>query len=226
MPDFAVISGLYDNSLSGNTEGYFYYLGNIYYVPAGTVFTGGPRYLVPGTTDDYEVLASDGNYYKVFRTYQATADTVQYGTIPAFDTTSLDAYRLNLSYLNAANILTGTVPVARLPQITIEIGDWNMNTTASITIPLTSFGLEDSSAGANKIMGIDVIIRSDDNYYVNPLNYLDSSAYAAHGTYLVSYDGMSGWNLHLHRKSGGNFDTTNYEDTSYNRGYVTLRLTD
>jgi len=90
----------------------------------------------------------------------------------------------------------------------IDIGDWDMDATASITV---AHGLT-----AANIRSVDVHIRDDTptNYY--PLDYgpsttVDSGWYNYNATNIV-----------LFRETTGLFDSTSFDATSYNRGYIVI----
>jgi hypothetical protein len=92
----------------------------------------------------------------------------------------------------------------------INIGDWDMDTDAQTTV---AHGV----TGSN-IRSMDVIIRNDfDNAYL-PLNHgtLDGTSIAG------SYDWTS-TTVFLDRVTGGEFDNTNFDSTSFNRGWIVIK---
>ena len=92
----------------------------------------------------------------------------------------------------------------------ISIGDWNMNTTGDILISL--------GADWDKIRSIDVIIKQDSSGGSFPLMGDYGGVGSADGTYSIT-----GQNLHLFRRTGGLFDSADFEDTDYNRGFITAQ---
>lgn len=102
-----------------------------------------------------------------------------------------------------------------------DIGDWNMDTTASV--PVTATGVT-----GTKIRMIDVQIRPDSGATTAqyPLNMYNTG-----GTGIVN-GGVSGYQqgansvISLYRTTGGFFDSTNFDATSYNRGWVTVWYTE
>lgn len=94
----------------------------------------------------------------------------------------------------------------------VDIGDWNMDLTGGVNI---AHGL-----AVNTIRSVVAMIRSDagSNHY--PLDMVDSSTNAdAQG----GYGGISGSNITLLRLTDGFFDgNTNFDATSFNRGWVTI----
>jgi hypothetical protein len=97
----------------------------------------------------------------------------------------------------------------------VEIGDWNMNSTASVTV---AHGVTSS-----KIRAISVMVRNDStsspvNLYPFPGNEgADLSGY-------VSSIGTT--DITLARRTGGYFDAVTFEETSYNRGWVVIDYVD
>ena len=96
---------------------------------------------------------------------------------------------------------------------TINIGDWNMDATASVNV---SHGL-----GSNflNIREVSVMIYRDDVTAFLPLTS------AATGGTANGYWSTDNTNIVLNRIVSGVFDSTNYDSTSFNRGYVTIRYT-
>jgi hypothetical protein len=88
----------------------------------------------------------------------------------------------------------------------VDIGDWNMDTTASISVNI--------NVTTSKVRSIDIIIRNDSGD-LEPLKYDNTDVW----TYtMVAGDIL----LSLYRTTGGHFDTTSYDATSFNRGYITI----
>jgi hypothetical protein len=94
----------------------------------------------------------------------------------------------------------------------LEIGDWDMDADTSTQVP---HGLSDHT----KIRAIKVIIRADD----------DSALYDFHGHILVGAGALFQRSIYvnslyveLSRDLSGPFDTTLFNLTAYNRGWVTI----
>jgi hypothetical protein len=100
---------------------------------------------------------------------------------------------------------------------TVEIGDWDMNTAASATV---AHGL--SATAWKNIRSVEIIIRNDvggtDAYY----NDSHDEATTSSGSGGVEVNKIDSTNVTLNRASPGAFDSTSFEDTSYNRGWVTV----
>lgn len=98
--------------------------------------------------------------------------------------------------------------VAQPKRIVYEIGDWNMDSTLTV-------GVAHGLTMAN-IVGVDAIIRNDDDSYRFKLEVGDINSSAPP-------DGMinlSSTNIVLSRTTSGYFDSTAFDATSYNRGYI------
>ncbi len=90
----------------------------------------------------------------------------------------------------------------------IDIGDWNMDTTTNVTV---AHGLTGS-----KIRSVSAYIISDAGNWTYVLNGISSSG-ALGGS--IAWDSTL---IELSRVSSGLFDSTFFDSTSYNRGYITI----
>ena len=98
-----------------------------------------------------------------------------------------------------------------LIQTTLDIGDWNMDSTTTVVVA--------SGLTASKIRHVEVSIRNDTglaNDNIHPLNFSPTAATVAGFWKVVDTD------IVLSRVSSGEFDNTEYDATSYNRGWVTI----
>lgn len=97
----------------------------------------------------------------------------------------------------------------------IEIGDWNMDSSTSKTV---AHGM----ANIMTIRGITVIVRNDDNNTV----YTMAGSFTTDANYAycdLTVDYVDATNVSMHRVlSPGKFDSTNFNATSYNRGWITI----
>lgn len=98
---------------------------------------------------------------------------------------------------------------AYLKNKVVNIGDWNMDSTSSVSV---AHGVD-----WTKIRSISCIIRNDANSNGFPLNYHDGTDNDSGGV-----GGIDSTNITLLRKTGGSFDNANFDSTGYNRGYVTI----
>jgi len=98
-------------------------------------------------------------------------------------------------------------------QIEINIGDWNMDSTDTKSI---AHGL----SNYKKVRSISVIIRDDaDSYYQSLIEVYYSTGANFGGS--IYFDAT---NITLTRVIGGTFDSTSYDATSYNRGWITIEF--
>lgn len=95
----------------------------------------------------------------------------------------------------------------------LEIGDWNMDTTVNLSV---AHGL--GATAYKKIRAISVVIRDDTDsvYYTGPV--IGSGG----GTVQVGVTSITVGNIDLSRLTGGTFDTTGFDSTSFNRGWVII----
>lgn len=95
--------------------------------------------------------------------------------------------------------------------IELEIGDWNMDTTGSITLAHSL-----SNTERKTIRQLSLIIRDDlDSTYYNTTDGTSATVNA-------SIDSIDINNLNLSRLASGIFDSTDFDSTGYNRGFVTF----
>lgn len=92
----------------------------------------------------------------------------------------------------------------------VEIGDWNMDTTATLAV---AHGLT-----ASNIRSVEVIIRHDNGTDQYRLDAIDSGETVEGGV-----ESIGSTNINLRRVASGLFDGTNFDSTSFNRGYVHIK---
>jgi len=103
----------------------------------------------------------------------------------------------------------------RLRDFTIEIGDWNMDSSQSKAV---AHGL--GNAWKN-IRNIEVMIRNDGDDQYNPLDTGSSTGGTCGG---IGSPGIDATNINLIRAASYLFDSTDYNATSYNRGWITVTV--
>lgn len=98
----------------------------------------------------------------------------------------------------------------------VEIGDWNMDTTAAVDIA--------SGVTFTKIRSVNGIIRNDADTLYFPI----APSYSVSGSINpVTFEYASTpTTIRLARVAGGAFDSTNYNSTSYNRGWLVVEYVD
>ena len=193
-----VLHGCYDTdntSVYDITEGAVFYNGEVFRVPALEASPSG---------GDVLVLVEDNSYIE--------SDPAVYSDGNEFNTHQIRALKWELGASGS-----GIVDFENLNRLqktkTVEIGDWDMDTNADVQV---SHGLD-----RRYIRGVQVIVRTDageggGNYY--NLNMVQSTSQNVNGG--VSAIGSS--DITIDRCTGGFFDSTNFNSTGYNRGWVTI----
>jgi len=96
----------------------------------------------------------------------------------------------------------------------IDIGDWNMDITGSVTIA-------HDLADIDNIRSVSVIIRHDNGTLIYDIGQATISTSPAGAIQAIGAGGVT-----VSRQAGGFFDTTNFDATSFNRGWLTIQYTD
>jgi hypothetical protein len=110
----------------------------------------------------------------------------------------------------ACNSIIPASGTANLKVKVIEIGDWNMDATAQVTI---AHGIADFT----KIRSLSAIVRTDaDSAYYNLVN---GEIGASSGNTQIQAQST---NVLLARAVGGIFDSTSFDSTAFNRGWITV----
>ena len=132
---------------------------------------------------------------------------------PSGDAETIDGYSAGNSSGNVP-VSNGTVNTNLNADIldgkhlwVVNLGDWDMDTTASITITVP---------GTPKTVYVDIIHDNTADHY--PLNYAGTAGTAA-GYW--SYSSASG-QVTITRVTGGFFDNTSFDATPYNRGTIAI----
>lgn len=144
-----------------------------------------------------------------FRIINDAQDTaVNVFTITRTDTTTVDAFNV-LTELKANNGIQ-TDGTNTLKTKIVNIGDWNMDATGSVSIA--------HGVTVANIRTVNALLRDD-----TPSNYYPFPANQAAG---ASVDGwvssVNTTNVILTRRETGLFDNATFDATSYNRGWITI----
>jgi len=116
-------------------------------------------------------------------------------------------------YLSSA----GVKSIVNVATKIIEIGDWNMNTTPSVTI--------ETGVDYDKIIGATALIRDNtgnNRYMINLFGDSADPTLLSGGVGTISAAGGAG-KVDLRRRLNGSFDSGSFDSTSYNRGFITIR---
>lgn len=122
-------------------------------------------------------------------------------------------------YWNAlfTNLLGG------VKKLVVPIGDWNMNTTASVTVGLDSITSSIPSF-LNKVTRISVLIKNDLGGSLT--QEYDLFNLERDGTFDAAFRIISpNRTIILSRNGSGFFQTTRFQNTGYNRGFITFEYT-
>lgn len=104
-----------------------------------------------------------------------------------------------------------------LRRTTVNIGDWNMDTTGSVKV---DHGLEYSDTWKGT-RDLGIVIRNDaDTIYYNDTKTNTGAAEMTNVSIAVS--GITNKKVVLVRKTSGSFDSSDFDSTSYNRGWITV----
>lgn len=90
----------------------------------------------------------------------------------------------------------------------VNIGDWNMDSTTGLQV---AHGLTQS-----KIRQISALIRQDDDSFLYILGGTSTTGSIQGRIYAGSTE------IYMERSTGGSFDGTNFDSTSFNRGWITI----
>lgn len=122
------------------------------------------------------------------------------------------------SWSTAVGVGTNAETVDGVHTMRVEIGEWNMDTTISLTPTLASLGL-----AADKIISARATIKRDSI----PSEQYD---FMYHSSTIGSSDQGIKWDatyLYLLRATGGFFDSPIFQNTSgYNRGWIIIEYVD
>ena len=133
--------------------------------------------------------------------------------------TAVDFVGDGVSAAESAGTVTVTVPTGvvsvgvSLATKVVEIGDWDMDTNIAILVP--------HLMGSNykKIRSVSVVIRDDNDQYYYPLNSAELASSVPEGGVQL----FDSTNIYLRRRpTPGLFDSTTFNSTSYNRGWITI----
>lgn len=110
---------------------------------------------------------------------------------------------------------TGRVSVDGISKVIIPINDWDMTTATGTSFCNVPHGI---TTPFGRIMSVRAWIRDDGGTTPQrPLDWSNPSTGVSAGT--LEIDGV---NVVLRRTSGGDFDNSSYNSTSFNRGWVTI----
>ncbi|MCH7928752.1 MAG: hypothetical protein IID03_12365 [Candidatus Dadabacteria bacterium] len=121
-----------------------------------------------------------------------------------------------LQLVNGADTLPNVGRVG-LDEKIIEIGDWNMDSTASVNI---THGL--GGTVFKNIRSVKVMIRDNADSLILPLNSYDTTA--DNGTVNGAVANITNTLIILSRTPSAKFDAISFNSTSFNRGFITIEF--
>lgn len=98
----------------------------------------------------------------------------------------------------------------------VNIGDWNMQGGGFVTV---AHGIADYT----KIRSVDVLIRDDSATELRPLTIMSYLTGANNGG---SINAITSTTINISAMVGGFYDSTAYNATAFNRGFITITYTD
>jgi len=112
----------------------------------------------------------------------------------------------------------------------VEIGDWDMDANVAPNGGPNA-GIIDLAMDETKLRTIEIMIRNDaDSLRYNVPTFggdiLTSTVYPAWASFILTKNNILSEGVYLVRLSGSTFDTTDYNATGYNRGWVTIGYED
>lgn len=170
-----------------------------------------------------DLLDDDVNGFQYFLAFiknirDTAASTTEKGTVERATQTEVDTgsdttRHLTPSLLKAAKTVMGVDGSVKLRTKVIEIGDWDMDATPNINVA--------HGVVAANIRTVFVMISNDEA----PLFYFDLSKANSSGVVdgFSQIDVNTGTDIFLERRTGGSFDTTSFNATSFNRGWITIQ---
>lgn len=231
--------GIY-HSLNNPTTVYNFGVSKLLYVPnSGNADTVGGK-LANNTANNLAIYDNNGRVLDSDKVdgYNAGNSSGQVpisnGTVCTnLNSDMVDGYHANdtssnIPIYNANKIISGGATTANgiietgIGSLTVykkvvSIGDWNMDSTGSISV------VHGLGSSWNKVISIQVMIITDMATSLDPLTRSDGLSdpnLLAGGVYNIDNTDIT-----LTRRAGGVFDSTSYDSTSFNRGYVYIEYT-
>lgn len=147
---------------------------------------------------------------------------VVYGDIHQFfeklmNESGITANELPESEYTGFQLMTALVTMfGKLRRKVYEIGAWNMDSSASVTVS--------TDAVFSKVRGISFVILKDDNSNSYPNGQTLTGLTPAIECTAVGINISDELSVLMARTSGGTFDSTEFNDTGVNRGYIIVEF--
>jgi len=140
-----------------------------------------------------------------------TDDTVY---VPNLNIGTLSAVTTGTTIIDNLGVESNGLVVKSYTTKRLEIGDWDMTANTQTTV---SHGL--SATEWKTILRSDALIRNDSDTVYAPLNGIEAPSTGLPNGGVAFYDST---NITLSRYTTGDFDTNDFNSTSYNRGWITF----
>ncbi len=148
-------------------------------------------------------------YDKIIASINAINATLGGGTTDQIPS-KVNSTDFNIAMVNSILPLGNNLKVK-----TVQIGDWNMDTTGTVSV---AHGM--SATDYKNIRHISAVVRNDANTEFYPLNSMNSASGQIRG----GISKVDATNVIMFRtvSIGYDADVPNFDSTSYNRGYITI----
>ncbi len=177
-------------------------------ITAFTITLGDAATMLAAETGSYVITITNIGA-AVVTVAPAGSDTINGST----NSLTLDQYATVTLQVVSAGDGYETIARTGLNTKIVEIGDWDMDATASVNV---AHGLTYS-----KIRTMIVMIR--DNAGTSSYDFSTADSEVGTGTSTMA---VGSANCVLNRSTDGYFDNTNFDSTSFNRGWITIQYTD
>lgn len=212
--------GCIDSDISATgwaiSEGAIFYNGEVFQIPlfVGSHATNVPVLNIVSTFRAGDpVTFSDNNTFNVHQV-RTMAWTMGASGSGLLNFSSLTRFKKTIGESLLYGVKTDN---ALLKTKVIAIGDWNMQSTVDLSIASGVSNLQQT------LRSIDVMIRKDNDSELNP--FLSSIMQLGGGGISNNQGSVnidSGNFINLRRTAASIYDSTNYDSTSFNRGWITI----
>lgn len=169
--------------------------------------------LVENATNGFQYIAALETFVRGCAASTGAKGTIEIATNAEFNAGTDDERAIVAkNVMDSPTLIHNVTTAVRLATKIVEIGDWNMDSTNSVQVV---HGLSDIT----KIRSIEVIIKNDSSLNVFKLETADRLTGLSTGGYI---DQVTSTEIYMNRVNGGLFDSTDFNSTSYNRGWITI----
>ena len=184
-------------------------------------FSSNDLVVIDGATNNLDLVltilnTADGEDSKYIRVIKDTAKTVTFSgaTDISICNNSRDLTEAFYRVINKnGNVLVQLLSAQDNPvyPVTVDIGDWNMDTDITVSV---NHGLADHK----RVRGITCMIREDADVNYYPLNSVQINTDVVNG----AIGTLNATTISLARGDSGIFNSASFDQTSFNRGWITF----